>query len=135
MTPENTKLLFERHKHIFRGKDLSLRENLMPFGFECGDGWFTLIDELSTTIERFLESQQDEERTAECVRDFIVVQVKEKYGTLRFYTSPTPDVIHWIIDFAEGMSAKICESCGSPGETNEQGWIRTLCQNCKKETS
>lgn len=127
MTPINQKLLFDKHKYIFRGKDLSIQENLMPFGFECGDGWFVLIDELCTTIERAIEDNEA------LKSDFIVVQVKEKFGTLRFYTSPTYDVIHWLIDFAEGMSAKICEQCGNPGETGGHGWLRTLCKVCKKE--
>jgi len=126
MTPENTKLLFERHNFIFRGRYSPVTQNLMPFGFECGDGWFTLIDELCTTIDRILE--QDET----LAKDFIVTQVKEKYGTLRFYTSPTPDLIHWVIDFAEGMSAKICERCGNPGKPNNQGWITTLCAKCRE---
>jgi hypothetical protein len=126
MTPENTKLLFDRHSHMFRGKDLPLTENLMPFGFECGDGWFTLLDELCTTVDRILADND------ELAKEFIVVQVKEKFGTLRFYTSPTPDAIHWVIDFAEGMSSKICERCGNPGKTGDRGWLTTLCESCKE---
>jgi len=127
MTPEKTKLLFDRHSYIFRGRNLSIRENLMPFGFECDDGWFTLIDELSTTIDRILEQDKS---LADC---FIVTQVKEKFGTLRFYTSPTPDSIHWVTEFAEAMSAYICESCGNPGEPNDSGWIKTLCNSCRSQ--
>lgn len=130
MTPEKTKLLFEKHVFLFRGKDLSIHENLMPFGFECGDGWFTLIDELSTTIERILKEHDDEEWS----QDFVVTQVKEKYGTLRFYTSSTPDEIHWVIEFAEAMSATICELCGNPGKPNNDcGWISTLCKECRDD--
>lgn len=125
MTPENTRLLFEKHKNIFRGKDLPITENLMPFGFECGDGWFMLIDEVCITIERVLKDDE------ELAKDFIVVQVKEKFGTLRFYTSPTTDIIHWLIDFAEGMSSKICEECGNPGKTGGRGWLRTECDICR----
>jgi hypothetical protein len=98
----------------------------MPFGFECGNGWFGLIDELCTTIDRILADDP------ELAKDFIVTQVKEKYGTLRFYTSPTPDVIFWLTEFAEAMSAMICESCGNPGEQNDEGWIRTLCEKCRE---
>lgn len=126
MSPEKTRLLFEKHRHIFRGRYLPVTENLLPFGIECGDGWFALIDELATTIDRILESDK------QLANSFIVIQVKEKFGTLRFYTSPTPDVIHYLCEFAEAMSSHICESCGMPGKPNDRGWIRTLCQTCKE---
>jgi len=126
MLPEHEKLLFDKYDFIFRGRYLPVTQNLMPFGFECGDGWFTLIDELCTTIERILIDDP------ELARDFIVTQVKEKYGSLRFYTSPTPDVIFWLVEFAEAMSATICDSCGNPGKPNSGGWIRTLCEKCRE---
>ena len=31
------------------------------------------------------------------------------------------------------MSYKICEVCGERGIPNENGWIRTLCENCKSK--
>ena len=65
------------------------------------------------------------------------VQVKEKYGTLRFYISGHPDnalvsaKLDAYIDFAENMSAITCEICGKPGESNNCGWITTRCDSCE----
>jgi hypothetical protein len=57
----------------------------------------------------------------------VAVQVKEKFGTLRFYTDKSTKEQDAYISFAENMSAKICEVCGKPGQRNDGGWIRTLC--------
>ena len=63
----------------------------------------------------------------------IVQQVKEKFGTLSFYTGPAPEEYHQMIREAENESAKICETCGNPGTlTSIRGWMRTICPLCRK---
>jgi indole-3-glycerol phosphate synthase len=60
------------------------------------------------------------------------VQVKEKFGALRFYTSVAAnDVEAKIIAEAEKASACTCEECGQPGKARGGGWIRTLCDQCE----
>jgi hypothetical protein len=61
---------------------------------------------------------------------FAVMQVKEKFGTLRFYCSGT-DAIDRYIRLAERLSAVTCEDCGRPGKANDSGWIRTQCDECR----
>ena len=61
---------------------------------------------------------------------FAVVQVKEKFGTLRFYCSGT-DAIYKYIQLAERLSSVTCEDCGKPGKANDSGWIRTQCDACR----
>lgn len=56
-----------------------------------------------------------------------VVQVKEKFGTLRFYTNHANERASAYIEFAEHLSGRVCEECGAPGRTRGRGWIRTLC--------
>jgi hypothetical protein len=63
----------------------------------------------------------------------IAAQVKEKFGTLRFYYSGGDDIIDGMVRMAESMSAVTCEECGSPGTRTTGGWIRTLCETHKKE--
>ena len=62
-----------------------------------------------------------------------VVQVKEKFGGLRFYTGGGPqdkyDGVYDAINAAEVLSYLTCEDCGAPGEPREGGWIRTLCDD------
>jgi hypothetical protein len=38
------------------------------------------------------------------------------------------------VDRAEGQSYKICEICGKPGMTTRGGWIKTLCEECNKNS-
>jgi hypothetical protein len=61
-----------------------------------------------------------------------VSQVKEKFGTLRFY-SPGNDRIFWFIAMAEVLSGKTCEECGKYGRTYTNGWHSTLCEEHVKE--
>ena len=56
------------------------------------------------------------------------VQVKEKFGGLRFYTERVPDdYIRGLISMAEAMADVTCEECGAPGKKVNGGWIVTLC--------
>ena len=57
----------------------------------------------------------------------VAVQVKEKFGTLRFYVDGYHESIGKRIDQAEAESAQICEVCGNKGQQRSQGWVRTLC--------
>ena len=55
-------------------------------------------------------------------------QVKEKFGTLRFYYSGGDDYISGLVSMAESMSGVTCEECGNPGKQVGGGWITTLCK-------
>lgn len=60
-------------------------------------------------------------------------QVKEKFGTLRFYmTAQTPEM-DAIIDEADRKSATTCEECGKPGKVIGGGWLYCRCQACYQE--
>jgi hypothetical protein len=97
----------------------------MCWGFTCGDGWYTLINTLCNNIQNHLDWKN---RDGEVVAQVVVEQVKEKYGTLRFYYRGGDDVIHGMVSMAESMSAHICEECGKPGQSNSGGWISTRCE-------
>lgn len=60
-------------------------------------------------------------------------QVKEKYGTLRFYMTSSTKEMQTLITKAEHLSAETCEGCGGPGELTGTGWLTTLCAGCLKE--
>lgn len=55
MNLENTQRLFDRFDHLHRGWHLPPTENWMGYGFFCGDGWFTLIWQLSEAIETYCQ--------------------------------------------------------------------------------
>lgn len=96
------------------------------FGIECGKGWMSLVEPLYI----------------ECTRHGgTILQIKEKFGGLRFYYSPGMgnfDDPFWQqfqtkVDKAESDSYTICEDCGKPGVRRMNGWIRTLCDTHAKE--
>lgn len=89
------------------------------------DGWFDLLYELARDIQYICEDKDIE------VPD--VIQIKEKFGTLRFYINSMDEDINKVISIAERKSSKICENCGKKGEQRTGGWIKTLCDKCNNE--
>lgn len=63
---------------------------------------------------------------------FAVQQVKEKFGTLRFYCSGN-ETIHKYVRLSEWLSSVTCEDCGKHGKANDSGWIRTQCEECRSQ--
>lgn len=98
-------------------------QSLMCFGFECGEGWYPLIEELAEKIDEIVERDK--------LDSFCVVQVKEKFGTLSVYCRSATDEINLLISDAERKSATICEECGAPGKLQTKGWFSTRCDNCR----
>lgn len=123
MNRDNTQRLSNEFPWLFRGRQETLQTNLMPFGFACGDGWFALIHELCTTLSQLAT---EEGRTADNWPK--AVQVKEKFGTLRFYADNLSEAMDEAVDRAEERSAQICEVCGKAGRLRTfGGWHTTLC--------
>ena len=115
---------------------LPITHSLMAFGFEHGGGWFDIIWELSLKIEEELKKIEAETNEREKLKKelrssedgFNVTQVKEKFGTLRFYTSWATDGIMEAIDEAENKSAHTCEICGKEAVLCARGgWWATRC--------
>jgi hypothetical protein len=99
----------------FHGKGLNV---------ECDEGWHDLIYELCSCISNL--PYED---------DFRVVQIKEKFGELRFYYDGRGSKeIDDLISEYEKKSTTVCEVCGEQGRVRDiysngkpRSWIRTLC--------
>ena len=118
--------LFKKYPKLFRQKDLSMQETCMCWGISTGNGWYWLIDNLCNCIQDYTEANKKQQVE--------VVQLKEKFGSMRFYTNGADDIIHGMIWLAESMSYQICENCGSTKDIiHTKGWIKTLCKDCLKE--
>lgn len=67
--------------------------------------------------------------------DVYFEQIKEKFGTLRIYsTGDWNPTINGIIIMAEAMSTRICETCGKPGTSRSfRGWLETTCEEHKRK--
>jgi len=69
----------------------------------------------------------------ESVPQVVVDQVKEKFGTLRFYYHGGDATIDGMVRMAEAMSGYTCEHCGVPAETkSNRGWVSTICSKCRR---
>ena len=101
-----------------------MKETLMCWGFECGDGWYQILDSLCANIQSHINWQNKQE---EKVPQVVATQVKEKFGGLRFYYDGGDDEISGMVRMAESWAAHTCEECGAPGTMRQGGWIRTLC--------
>ena len=103
----------------------------IKFGFECGDGWYNLINTLMGCIYQHIENKKKEVSEKDCDYSVHIVQIKEKYGGLRFYIYGGDDYVNGMISLAENLSYKVCETCGSMNNVGQTtGWIYTICKDC-----
>ena len=179
MKQELDKLLCERYPKMMVNRNKNMQETCMCWGFECGDGWFNILDQLMSQIQHHIDwkekqragaikynemaaqakagnfdlfeeimkalpnDEYKEKRLGEIVAgDFRPVpesipqvtldQVKEKFGTLRFYYQGGDDYISGMVSLAESMTAVTCENCGNPGSCRGGGWVHTYCTPCEE---
>lgn len=131
MTPEQEKHFCEKYPKIFKNHDESIAEADDIWGFECGSGWFDIIDVLCQEIQNHIDQKSvgllDEDKQA---LQITAAQVKEKFGGLRFYYSGGDETIDKLVSLMEQLSLRTCETCGNPGKKRTVGWIITACDAC-----
>jgi hypothetical protein len=125
MKQELDELLCKRYPQMMINRNLPMTETCMCWGFACGDGWFNILDQLMGNIQHHLDWKN---KNGVVVAQVTLDQVKEKFGTLRFYYSGGDDEISGMVAMAESMSGVTCEECGSPGKQVGGGWVTTLCE-------
>jgi len=131
--------LIGAHSDLFRGKPPAVASELPA-------GWFDIVDALCSDIEALLGSEPDR---------FVVTQIKEKLGGLRFYFSlegvedmfvdihtdrgirtivrksdgpPLMDELRSLVAASSLRSTTTCQDCGASGmRAAHGGWIGTLC--------
>jgi len=163
MREELDSALCAKYPLLFKDRNAPMTQTCMCWGFCCGDGWYDLIDTLCSllyseynqakdryefakesldnggktpwgkdvTVKEVEEKRLAMEEAANYVP--VVMQVKEKFGGLRFYVNGATDKQWNYIHFAESMSYRICEECGAPGKRYTDGWHTVLCDAHAKE--
>ena len=116
--------------------------NRIPVGWgrwiSCDKGWYKLLVDTNRKMNMMWPNYE-------------IHQVKEKFGSLRFYWGISSEDKDWealdenisrtiyeimgdIADSAERRSSRICEDCGKFGTTTVLNyWYRTLCPACSVE--
>lgn len=172
MSPENTKKLIENYPNIF---ELVTSPGEPPhhcislFMFECGDGWYDILDALCLAIQNHIDHRKrdiewdinfnkkmeeaknnnwenwpqyhvrEPRVVRQAIPQVVAVQVKEKFGGLRFYCDGGDEYTEGLAQMAEMMSERTCEICGNKGKlygTDQHGnlrWHKTLCETHAKE--
>lgn len=61
------------------------------------------------------------------LRAYRIMDIKEKYGELRWYDEGAPEAVHKIIEKYSYISARTCIVCGRVAEYLTTGWITPYC--------
>lgn len=117
------------HTRIFGKKDIKMTRDdfkefewcLPDWGLEINDGWLNLVYELCKKLDEMTDYETGDNK-------FTVVQIKEKFGGLRFYVYGATKEMYNLINEYEQKSYQVCEICGKPGYTRPTGWITTMCR-------
>jgi hypothetical protein len=118
--------LAHRHPELFC--DTAGRLSARP---EVGDGWADLVGRAVERIAMASKAGRSPVR---------IVEIKEKYGTLRVYTDMVHDAataaaIDEAVALATARSACTCEICGAEGSLRERGDVlATACDEHAKGT-
>jgi len=130
--------IFNSYPELFKHRD-DMKQSLMCFGIEPDNGWYNLINDLCADIYHYYNTKYDgvdydgNKYHHEVPPSFYVTQIKEKFGSLRFYIMAAPEDIHDMVHKAENKSYYICEVCGKEGKQfyrDDLPWVRTLCDEC-----
>ena len=162
MKKELDEALCAKYPLIFRDRHAPMTQTAMCWGICTGDGWYTILDVLCGMLysdyrqakdryeylaevgagnvhygTKLLTQEEIDEAKAKMDEEMekvpVAVQVKEKFGGLRFYVDRATEEHYNYINFAENMSYRTCEVCGSPGKRYTDGWHQVLCDAHAKE--
>ena len=129
MTPERQQYLIKTFPKIYTDTGENTPFNL--FHFECDDGWFLILVRLSQYIQKYID--QNNEWAVKYPNQYKIVpqvkalQIKEKFGSLRYYFTGGDEHISAVVSFVEYSSSFTCETTGKTEDVgrNKKGWIKT----------
>lgn len=96
----------------------------MPEGWRIAFGK-EICDELKQALIDY-----DNKNGTDMLHNYRIHQIKEKYGSLRWYDNGVTPEMSVIISKYEMMSEKICIICGEKAVYSTKGWISPYCESC-----
>jgi len=114
MDSQKTEELFQRFPHLYRERTAPLDSSGMGWGFQCEDGWYKIIYEMSKKITKI--SKEGEFAPA------ISLVSKHEDGTLYVAVSNITPPVADIVTRATEQSRLTCEWCSySPAFLRQKG--------------
>jgi len=98
---------------------------------------FTELDDMPTGWRKAFGLKMCEEIRKQLTKEgnlytYEIMQIKEKFGSLRWYDNYSTRAIQNIIDKYEEISKVTCINCGKPAKWISTGWISPWCDKCAK---
>ena len=129
---KNIEYLIQKYPLIFKDYE----GNPGRVNWYCPKGWIEMVDVACYQIQSHIDNmnlwaEKNPEKN-QPVEQLTCLQIKEKFGGLRFYTGGGDGYCQGIISYIGDLSYSICESCGSNQDIGyTKGWISTVCIKCK----
>ena len=87
--------------------------------------------------EQLCEELQEELTRVNYVNEYLITDIKEKFGVLNWHSGPIPSnsKLYDIVEKYEDLSAKYCMQCGNTVEwmLDDPIWIYYYCDTCMKK--
>ena len=104
------------------------------FSFECRDGWEPSIRKIAEKLEKLIVKQIEKDPQGWEYGFYRTSQLKEKFGSGRWYLSAGTDEMLKLTDEWEEQTEHICETCGKSGKIRGRGWLYASCwKHARKE--
>ena len=110
----------------------------IDLSFDCDDGWFRVLLWLSRYLEMYITQQNEMAKSNPQhylpVKQIVAKQIKQKFGTLRFYYEGGNEHIESAVLDKPCMQLDICEQTGSMNDVgyNNEGFIQVLHKDLAK---
>ena len=138
----------EKYPILFQQKNLTMDKTCMCWGIECPEGWYDTVKDVCDKIEAINNTVGKDHHF-----EIQAIQVKEKFGTLRFYLNSYPqenatdeemetarlfeEICEDIVVRAEYLTESVCQVCGRPifegNKVVSRGWIGYYCPECAEK--
>ena len=79
-----------------------LKKKEMPSGFQCGNGWVSILEDMFKGIQDVNPPE-----------DFVITLVEERYGALKIHSKNGNNRTRMVIEDAQDIAVNLCDECGN----------------------